>query len=173
MPESSGFEFLNPDFEPSSEQIFAVVEEAFKEEREPPEGVVFAGGGEPLLKLDVLCESARLIKAKRHGVPLRVTTNGLVAATDSARVAQTLKLAGVKQASVALTTASPKQYMDLMQPLDGLGHAEVCGFIAMLAEEGVQVTCTAVDRPGVDIAAARALSSALGAVNFQIRTFHP
>jgi hypothetical protein len=48
----------------------------------------------------------------------------------------------------------------------------VCGFIASLAEAGVEVEATAVERPGVDVAAARKLAEALGA-GFRTRTYHP
>jgi MoaA/NifB/PqqE/SkfB family radical SAM enzyme len=41
---------------------------------------IFAGLGDPLLRLGVVEETAKLIKAKRHGVRLRLTTNGLVTA---------------------------------------------------------------------------------------------
>jgi hypothetical protein len=38
------------------------VEDAWREGKEPPEGVVFAGVGEPLLRFDVLKDSAKRIK---------------------------------------------------------------------------------------------------------------
>mmetsp|Transcript_26666 Transcript_26666/g.50687 ORF Transcript_26666/g.50687 Transcript_26666/m.50687 type:complete len:212 (-) Transcript_26666:251-886(-) len=173
MPPSSGFEPLPQDGEPTAEQVFAIVEDAYKEDGEVPEGVVYGGLGDPLLRLTVVQDSARLIKAKRHGVGLRVTTCGLVAPQESYSVAQTLWDCGVKHASVSLNTADPKQYMQMMQPTNGLGHSEVCTFITLLAEVGVKVTCTAVERPEVDIAATRSLGMALGAVDFRSRSYHP
>eukprot|EP00240_Pyramimonas_obovata_P007017 CAMPEP_0118924704 /NCGR_PEP_ID=MMETSP1169-20130426/2719_1 /TAXON_ID=36882 /ORGANISM="Pyramimonas obovata, Strain CCMP722" /LENGTH=173 /DNA_ID=CAMNT_0006865835 /DNA_START=191 /DNA_END=712 /DNA_ORIENTATION=+ len=173
MPESSGFVKLDDGKEPSAEQVFAVVEKAFEEGKEPPDGVVFAGFGEPLLRLNVLKESAQLIKAKRHGVGLRINSNGLVPATECGRIAAELMSCGIKKASVSLTTADPKQYMQLMQPTNGCTHSDVCTFVTLLAESGLQVTCTAVEHPEVDISATRSLAIALGAVDFTARSYHP
>jgi MoaA/NifB/PqqE/SkfB family radical SAM enzyme len=50
------------------------------------EEITFAGMGEPLLRLNTLSNAAILIKDKRHGVPLRVKTNGLILAKDSSKV---------------------------------------------------------------------------------------
>ena len=80
--------------------------------------------------------------------------------------------AGISKATVALATADPGQYTELMRP-EGGDHSTVCGFIASLAEAGVEVEATAVERPGVDVAAARKLAEALGASGFRTRTYHP
>ena len=85
--------------------------------------------------------------------------------------ASALADAGISKATVALATADPGQYTELMRP-EGGDHSTVCGFIASLAEAGVEVEATAVERPGVDVAAARKLAGALGA-GFRTRTYHP
>ena len=73
---------------------------------------------------------------------------------------------------MALATADPRQYEELMQPhADSGGHATVCGFIVNLVEAGVEVECTAVKKPGVDVTAARRLAEALGAVEFRAREY--
>ena len=39
-------------------------------------GITFAGLGDPLLRSDFLFESIEEIKVRRHGIPIRVHTNG-------------------------------------------------------------------------------------------------
>ena len=53
-----------------------------------------------------------------------------------------------------------------------LGHSEVCGFARACVAAGLEVECTAVAAPGVDLAAARALSEELGAKGFRERSWH-
>lgn len=48
--------------------------------------ITFAGLGEPLLRVDAVCDAAKMIKEKRHGAQLRVRTTGLIAAKNSASV---------------------------------------------------------------------------------------
>ena len=75
-------------------------------------------------------------------------------------------------ATVALATADPSQYEELMRPQPGSGgHAAVCGFIVNLVEAGAEGECTAVKKPGVDMTAARQLAEALGAVEFRARDY--
>jgi MoaA/NifB/PqqE/SkfB family radical SAM enzyme len=130
--------------------------------------VVFAGMGEPLLRMEQIRETIEHVHEVRHGVPFRVSTNGLFPPS----VAVALADAGISKATVALATADPGQYTELMRP-EGGDHSTVCGFIASLAEAGVEVEATAVERPGVDVAAARKLAEALGASGFRTRTYHP
>lgn len=158
--------------EPEAEELADVVDLFYEKleivgmgENDP--GVVFAGMGEPLLRMDQIRETIEQVHESRHGVPFRVSTNGLF--PPSAAVA--LADAGISNATVALATADPTQYAELMRPESG-DHATVCGFIASLAEAGVEVEATVVERPGVDVAAARKLAEALGA-GFRTRTWHP
>ena len=53
------------------------------------------------------------------------------------------------------------------------GHADVCGFVAECVDAGVPVECVVVEAPGVDVAAARKLAHALGAVEFRTRDYFP
>uniref|UniRef100_A0A7S0SPP3 Radical SAM core domain-containing protein n=1 Tax=Mantoniella antarctica TaxID=81844 RepID=A0A7S0SPP3_9CHLO len=175
MPASSGFRPLLPglEHEPLPEELAAVVDACYENmdivgmgENDP--GVVFGGAGEPLLRLETITATMEAVRASRHGVPFRISTNGLFPAS----VAAALAAARVGRVTVALATADPRQYEALMQPEAGSGgHAAVCGFVVNLVEAGVEVECTVVKAPGVDVTAARQLAEALGAVEFRAREF--
>jgi len=132
-------------------ELAAVVDACYDEmdivgmgENDP--GVVFGGAGEPLLRLDTIAETIDIVRQSRHGVPFRVSTNGLFPASAAAALAA----AGVNRATVSLATADPKQYDELMRPDSSVGgaeggagghHAAVCGFICNLVEAGVEAGC--------------------------------
>ena len=172
MPPSSGFALLS-DPEPDASELAAIVDATYERaeivgmgENDP--GVVFAGAGEPLLRLDVVVDTIAMVRESRHGVPFRVHSNGL----HEPRVAKALARADVDRVTVALATADPNQYETLMRPEPGAGgHAAVCGFIAALADAGVEVEAVAVAAPGVAVADARKLAEALGAAAFRTRTW--
>ena len=89
MSESSGFTPLIT--EPSAEDVFNEVNLAFENNKisidsMKSDPITFAGLGEPLLRKDVLFESSKLIKLQRHGVPLRLKTNGLILSHQSLEV---------------------------------------------------------------------------------------
>eukprot|EP01034_Spumella_vulgaris_P029472 gene29472-36533_t len=123
------------------------------------EEITFAGHGEPLLRFNLICESAEAIKDQRHGVPLKI--------------ADGLKSSGIDLISVSLMSDNPKQYSDIMQPTDGRNFGDVCSFVMACVESGLDVTCTAVERPGVNIRNVRELSSSLGATRFTTYPYCP
>eukprot|EP00051_Salpingoeca_urceolata_P017252 m.233556 g.233556 ORF g.233556 m.233556 type:complete len:299 (-) comp18902_c1_seq8:2837-3733(-) len=173
MPADSHFAPLD-DPEPEPAELAAIVSAAYEDSEiggmgESDTGVTFAGLGEPLLRLDRLVETIALVKEHRHGVPFRVVTNGLFGTEEAAQVAE----CGVSKATVSLMSADPRQHAELMDPAEGRAHSDVCAFVCALAEAGVEVECTAVKAPGVDVSAARALSEALGAVAFRTRDYFP
>lgn len=91
MPACSEFAPLPVGFEPTAEEIFNAVDEAVAKgkvrvDSMAADPVTFAGDGEPLLRLETLLDASILIKQSRHGLPLRVRTNGLVAADEAAKV---------------------------------------------------------------------------------------
>ena len=78
-------------------------------------------------------------------------------------------------------TADAAQYTELMKPEPirlspvmsiPMGHSEVTGFIAACVAEGLNVECSAVARPEVDLDATAALAKSLGAT-FRERSWHP
>jgi MoaA/NifB/PqqE/SkfB family radical SAM enzyme len=143
--------------------------------------IVFAGEGEPTLRLDDMIRMAinmRALEATRN-VPMRLVTNGLC---DEKNAVLELKDAGITSLSVALMTSSSAQYDDLMQPVipddllenDVCAHQMVCNFIKRAVESGLDVEVTGVERSDVDKIAAQRLSSDLGVVrSFRWRPFFP
>jgi TatD DNase family protein len=165
-----GKSFMKLTSEPSVHDLFSAVHDAFEGSKIGVDSmeadvITFAGFGEPLLRLDVLCEAAAMIKDSHHGAPLRVKTNGLIAAKQGARVASRLKDSGIDKVSIALLSANPEHYKAIMQPKEG-SFSDVCSFVIACAEAGIDVECTAVERPDVNIGNVRALALSLGASGF-------
>lgn len=182
MPAASGFAPLPPKFEPEAAEVLAALEPALHPDTdERVSAVVFAGVGEPLLRIRVLEGVATALSAAHGSVALRVNTNGCMPASEAPGVALRLKKAGLMAVSVAIATHDPEQYDSLMQPEPlryspafslPLGHAEVCCFVQACVAQGLQVECTAAAVPGVDIGATAELAGALGA-SFRERSWHP
>eukprot|EP00903_Cladosiphon_okamuranus_P006408 g6272.t1 len=80
--------------------------------------------------------------------------------------------------SVALNTADPLQYDELMKPLaHGVprtqpAHSLVCDLVTECVAQGLPTECTVVDRNGVDVARAQELATALGA-SCRVRPYFP
>ena len=94
-------------FEPSADMLITSVRDAYKgghigiNDNDKEELITFAGYGEPLLRSDVLCEAASLIRetSSQYSTPkpisLRVKTNGLIAPDLCAELVNQLKLSGI------------------------------------------------------------------------------
>lgn len=177
MPSDSGFQLLENNFEPDADDIYNAVDHAFDNSKisissMDAEPITFAGYGEPLLRYGVIRDAAMLIKAKRHGVSLRVKTSGLVKRELCENIISELKSAGVEKMSVSLLADTPKKYKEIMQPHAGMGFDEVCTFIVGCVENGLEVECTAINRPDVNLSNIRALALALGATDLKIHSYH-
>jgi len=213
MPPTSGFVPLTtsePTSEPGAEEVVEAVAQAYREDPrklnpvvkrndggEIDQGVVFAGLGDPLLRLGVLCDAARGIQEVQPSVPLHVNTNGLAAHDYVDEYVKALHDAGISSATVALNAHTPPLYDALMLRIppfapdvygaveadvaaalavgyvpNGAGFGTVCNFISTLSETGVRVTATCVDAPGVNVTATRQLAQALGALSFKVRSWH-
>ena len=166
-------------FEPSPGEVADAVKSALNDGL--PSELCFAGAGEPLLRLRALEEVAGLVREQQPNLAMRINTNGLVLGSEAADVVQRLQKSGITGASIALMTSDSTQYSELMKPDSirlspafsiPMGLKEVTAFASACISAGLEVECTAVERPGVDIEAAKSLAETLGA-SFRARTWHP
>lgn len=139
------------------------------------ESVVFAGEGEPTLRLATLLMLASKIRKECNSLPLRLTTNGLVYDENTAEL---LKSSGISAVSVALMTYDPDQYDDIMKPnvpesivssstdnrinAQLRPHVVVCQFIQSAIKAGLTVEATGVARQDVNHRKTEALAANLG-----------
>jgi TatD family-associated radical SAM protein len=175
MPVSSQFSKLidlngNENIEPSSTQLFEAIDNAFEAGlvnvgSMEAEQVTFAGYGEPLLRSETIAHAATLIKEHRHGVPLRVKTNGLIAKKKAVTIATLLKASGIDKISISLISHDAKQYNDIMKPV-GADFSDACSFVIACAESELEVECTTVQRSDIDVSKVRSLALSLGAHQF-------
>ena len=188
----SGFTLL-PDGtpEPSAEELAALVDEYYAAVTvdgdelgsmgEMDSGVVIQGEGDPLEAITVVLETIRLVAERRNGIAFRLNTLGLcddatldillaadVTAKGDADLRRSSRLASL---SVFLPAVEPTKYSELLAPQNGRGFSDVCTFISRAAEAGVDVECTAVARPDVNISDIKRLAMALGARSFRTRSW--
>ena len=148
--------------------------------------IVFAGEGEPTLRLETLMMMSKTIRndfGSAHDLTMRIVTNGLVLSHLEERklVLGNLKNNGVNELSVALMTSCNEQYNDLMKPTSNqLGskvhpnsHAQICQMIQDAVEVGLMIECTGVDHHFVDKELAEDLAHELGASAFRWRPYFP
>lgn len=147
-------------------------------------GVVFQGEGDPMAAPDVVVDTVRLVAERRNGIAFRLNTLGLCDANDIDLLLSSGVLARsvdgdqrretrIATVSVFLPAANPIKYAELLQPKKeyGLGFGDACSFVACLAEAGVDVECTAVARPDINVGEVKALAMSLGATSFRTRSW--
>jgi TatD family-associated radical SAM protein len=152
---------LTLDHRPSSQEIIAAIDDpaAYQE-------VVFCGYGEPTLRLKVLLEVAKYIKA--HGGRVRVNTDGLANLANKRNVLPELAEC-VDALSISLNAQNAEVYDRHCQPALAGSFEQMLDFVAEAPHYIADVTATAIDGlEGVDIAACRELAEARG-VKFRRR----
>ena len=109
-----GSDSLWLDKEPSAQEAFEAVRALYTPACSE---FVFCGYGEPMMRLDVLLETARLLK-DAYDKPIRINTNGhaeLICGEDV-----TPRLAGlIDSVSVSLNTPDAEEYVSLCKPVYG------------------------------------------------------
>lgn len=167
FPDGTHFQPLPDDKEPTGEQAAQLALDAIKGLASKEADVVFCGSGDPLARPRHLMRSLRYLTEHQnkfaHVKETRLDTNGLVMSENAASMANFLKEAGLNKAVVELQTADAKQYEELVRPRHGLTHSDACTFVTELVNAGVATEISAVDKPGVDLAAVEALATELGA----------
>ena len=99
----------------------------------PSKEVIFCGYGEPMLKLDILKNTAEYIKSKYPDTKIRVNTNGHANFVYKRNVIPELK-GLVDEFSVSLNGATSEEYNEYSQPKIENAYDEVKKFIKCCAE---------------------------------------
>lgn len=148
---------LRIDREPSADELVKAVQASGRSYKE----VVFCGYGEPTLRLDVVKEVARRLKAV-PGTKTRLVTNGHGNLINSRTIAKEL-YGLVDSASVSLNTDTADTYNKYCKP--GFGersYDEVKKFARDCVSNGITVEITCLDLAGVDLARCEAIAKELG-----------
>ena len=176
--------------EPSAQELASLVNEFYAaggggdlgSMGETDAGVVFQGDGDPLEAAAIVLETVRLVAQERNGLSFRLNTLGLcdqetiellLASEELEREQQgdRRRESRIASVSVFLPSACPSKYDELLAPSSGRGLRDACGFVARLAEAGVNVECSAVARPDVNVAEVETLAMSLGARSFRTRSW--
>ena len=120
-----------------------------------------------------LTKAVQKIKLNRHGVPIRIKTNGLIPSKEATSVASMLAESGVDHISINLAADNPKLYNTLMEPKEPLCFSDVCAFVIACSETGLTVDCSAIENPKANMSAVRSLAYSLGAESFSSSSYHP
>lgn len=131
--------------------------------------VVFCGYGEPLLRLDLICEVAAWLK--EHGVKVRVNTDGQANLVHGRNILPDLE-GLVDTLSVSLNAADATTYQTWCQSRFGeQAYQAVKDFLQQAGRYIPEVIATAVTLPGIDITACAAVAAKLG-VSFRKRDYN-
>jgi hypothetical protein len=181
-----------PEF-PSTNVLFKEVKHHLELSNGDIEEIVFAGEGEPTLRLKTLETLASKIYQymKQYNtkemdntiIPMRIITNGLVLCKnrEGKDILHRLLSSGVRTLSIALMTSSPEQYDKLMQPFIGMKcshqdthiHTLLCQLVQNAVRVGFNVELTGVDHKYIDKRLASDLAVTLGASSFRFRPYLP
>jgi len=155
---------LKLDHEPDIEELKRAIGDP-KKYRE----VVFCGYGEPLLRLELICELATWLKG--HLVKVRINTDGQANLVHGRNILP--DLAGkVDSLSVSLNASNASQYQQLCRSkYPEAGYQAVKDFIKLAPAYIPEVIASAVSYPGVDIDSCRRVAEALG-VEFRAREYN-
>lgn len=132
--------------------------------------VVFCGYGEPTIRLSVLVEVARALKAN-GARRIRLDTNGHGNLIHKRSIVP--DLAGlVDEVSVSLNTATAEQYVEICRPTFGLPTYEaIKTFITECKGVIPTVVATVVAMPGVDVEACRRIATQELGVQYRARGY--
>lgn len=137
-----------------------------------PENIVFCGYGEPMIKFDLLKETAKYLKTKYPQIKTRINTNGHGNAIHKRNLLPDL-VGLIDGFSISLNGANEKEYNELSQPNIKNAFKEVQDFIKEAVNCGFDVTATMVSgftdgKPNIE--EGRKIAEALGA-KFRVREF--
>lgn len=130
--------------------------------------IVFCGYGEPLVRLDLVRDVARRLKAR--GARIRVDTNGQANLFFGRNVVPELE--GIVDAvSISLNAENAEKYVKLCNPVFGeRAYYAVLEFAREAVKYIPKVTLTVLDLPEVDLKACEDIARSIGA-GFRVRHY--
>ena len=151
------------DKEPTVDEILKAVDDPLKYSE-----IVFCGYGEPTMRLDVMKDVARALKAK--GAVLRLVTNGHGDLINSRPI--TGELSGlIDKVSVSLNAVTEEKYSEICSPKFGPGSFKsVVGFIKDCVGNKIDTEVTCLDLEGIDVKKCEELAKSVGA-KFRLRRY--
>jgi len=132
--------------------------------------------GEPLLKLDIVKNTAKFIKENYPEVPVRINTNGHANLIYKKNIVP--ELAGIiDKISISLNADNPDLYGELCRPNfdKEIAYKAVKDFIKECVKNGIETTISIVSgfkNYKVNIENCRTIAEELGA-NFRVREWLP
>lgn len=156
---------LHDDPEPSAAELVAAAEAVGLERHQE---VAFVGLGEPTLRLPVVLETAKQLRAR--GFYVRLVTDGLASLREGHDVAPLLE--GVfHEVDVSLNAPDGATYAALCpNPYGERAHAAACEFLRRVRLYVPCAKATVVAIPGLDLEACRALAAELR-VELRVRPY--
>lgn len=149
---------MSKDPEPSVDELLRVADQVLA--AHPATHAAFVGLGEPTMRLDVVSEAGRRLRAR--GLHVRVVTDGLANLRAGHDVTEQLTGA-VDEVSVSLNAPDGETYARVCPNRYGpAAHAAVCDFIRAVQGQVPSVVASVVTAPGVDVEATRRLAATLG-----------
>ena len=160
----------NFDFNLVQKQLYDVINE-----NPIAKEIVFCGFGEPLIKFDMFCETAKYIREKYPQMKIRVNTNGQANLIHKKDVIPELaKL--VDAVSVSLNGDCKEVYNFFSQPFDKENAYEaVKKFIKGCVAAGIKTSATIVTGykdTKIDVQKCKEIANSLGA-DFRVREWLP
>lgn len=154
--------------EPSAQEVLAALDQELQ--KVPVREVIFCGYGESTMRLSVLLEIGRALKAaqaagKYPPFKIRLNTNGLGNLINHHNIAPELKTA-VDKVCVSLNAETEDLWRKLVRPAPGYenGFHAVLDFIKACADEKFDsVTASCVENTGADARAVQQLAAQYGA----------
>lgn len=155
------------DKEPTVE---VVIENLEKHDLDSYDQIVFCGFGEPLVRVETVCEIAKYLK-KKTSTCIKVDTNGLGNLIHNRDI--TVELDGLIDAvSISLNASNKQDYLDITKSKFGLQSFDAMLEFAQKSQNHINhVTLTVVDVIGAsEIEKCREICENIG-VNFRVREF--
>jgi TatD family-associated radical SAM protein len=156
------------DREPTAEEVLQAIEAAGGADKYSE--IVFCGFGEPTMRLEVLLDVARGIKARWHA-PVRLNTNGQASLIAGRDVTPELK-GLVDTVSISLNAPTAGEYVAVSRPAHGEeSFRAMLDFAAACRAQGIDTVMTVVDTIGREkVEQSRKVAEGLG-VRFRVREY--